>query len=191
MTCCIRTRRGSRSPVSILRSSSVPRTVSLNRFAELLKVLPVLPLACPDFRMAPVYVLDVAEMMARSLSDPDSYGKRFELCGPEVCTLLSLVEYVADLMGVRRWIVPLPDPIARLQGRTFDLLGPALGLIGVEKPFSMDNYLSMRRDSVCHQNDLETYGIVPQSLEALAPVWFVGGTQRDYYNVLRHHSGRD
>lgn len=49
------------------------------RFASLLRLAPVLPLAKPDARFAPVYVGDVAEAITQCLTRPESIGQRFEL----------------------------------------------------------------------------------------------------------------
>ncbi len=51
----------------------------INRFAGLLRFSPVLPLACPHARFAPVYVGDVADAFMAALSDKTTYGKRIEL----------------------------------------------------------------------------------------------------------------
>ncbi len=79
-----------------------------NRFAALLKIAPVLPLACPNARFAPVYVGDVAERMGDALEDRSTFGKRYNLCGPEVWTLREIVGYIQRLKGWHRLVVPLP-----------------------------------------------------------------------------------
>jgi len=133
-----------------------------NRFATLLKITPgVFPLACPNARFAPVYVGDVASAMTKALTDPGCVGKGYDLCGPRIYSLKALVEYTADVIGRRRIVMGLPDFGARLQARVFQLL-PG-------KPFTMDNYLSLRTDSVCGHDGLAELGIEPQAVEALAP----------------------
>ncbi|MDZ7736579.1 MAG: complex I NDUFA9 subunit family protein [Gammaproteobacteria bacterium] len=112
-----------------------------NRFAKLLKIAPVFPLACPKARFAPVYVEDVAEAFTLALTDPDTYGKSYNLCGPHEYTLQQLAEYTAQCAGLRRIIFPLNDFLSRLQAAVFDYV-PG-------KPFSTDNYQSATVDSVC------------------------------------------
>ena len=112
-----------------------------NRFAALLRALPVFPLAVPEARMAPVFVGDVCNVMIDSINDAGSVGAAIELCGPDDYSLRELVQYTADVAGVSSKIIGLPDWAARLQARSMEFV-PG-------KPFSRDNYLSLQTDSVC------------------------------------------
>ncbi len=64
----------------------------VSRFAALLRRMPLLPLARAQARMAPTFVGDVAEAIARCIGS-DQLGQRrsFELYGPEVFTLGEIV----------------------------------------------------------------------------------------------------
>jgi len=128
-----------------------------NRFAGLLKALPVFPLAVPDARMAPVWIDDVCRVMIDSIDDHALYGGAVCLCGPEVFSLRELVEYTALTAGLKRKIVGLPDWASRLQARVMERV-PG-------KPFSYDNYLSLQTDSVC-ADDCPRQGT---SIEAVVP----------------------
>ena len=132
-----------------------------NRFAALLRMMPVLPLARPDARFAPVWVGDVVAAFRRALGDPATAGEIFELCGPEVFTFREIVEFIRAALQLRRGIVGLPDPLARLQAMVMDFV-PG-------KPFSTDNYLSLTLDSVCTANGFSRLGLAPHSLESIAP----------------------
>lgn len=154
-----------------------------NRFAALLRLTWIMPLACHGARFAPVYVGDVVEVMARSLRDPASYGRRYSLCGPRVYTLEQLVHYTADCAGLRRCILPLNNFLSRMQAAVFDYV-PG-------KPFSTDNYLSAQIDSVCAHNDLPACGITPTPVEAIVPRYLAGRMQRARYYQLRSRSHRN
>lgn len=112
-----------------------------NRFAGLLKLLPVFPLAVPEAKMAPVYIGDVCQIMVEAIEDPSAIGASIPLCGPENYSLRELVEYTAEASNMKRIIVGLPDWAARLQARAMEWV-PG-------KPFTRDNYLSLQTDSVC------------------------------------------
>ena len=133
-----------------------------NRFADLLELAPVLPLACADARMQPVYVGDVVEAMCASLEDRTTYGKRYTLCGPTVYTLREIVDAVMHQTGRRRPVLELPDWLARIQAA---VLGHLPG-----KLFTTDNYRSLQQPSVCGDGSgLAAFGIVPTSFEAVLP----------------------
>jgi uncharacterized protein YbjT (DUF2867 family) len=145
-----------------------------NRFAALLRLAPVLPLARPDARFAPVWVDDVVAAFMRALADRATAGETFELCGPRVYTFRELVTYVRDTLGLRRLIVGLPDPLSRLQAAIMDFV-PG-------KPFSTDNYLSLTVDSVCTRNGFARLGLAPRSLETVTPGYLTGRDPRSTRN---------
>ncbi|MDJ0657480.1 MAG: complex I NDUFA9 subunit family protein [Xanthomonadales bacterium] len=154
----------------------------LNRFADLLKLAPVLPLACPNARFQPVYVGDVADAFALALEQRDTVGRSLELVGPNTYTLRELVSYVRDSLGLRRWIIGLPRWAARLQAAVFDFV-PG-------KPFSSDNFKSLQIDSVSSNNALPGLGISPTPLEAIAPRYLGQGSRAARYQSMRRHAGR-
>lgn len=132
------------------------------RFAALLRLSGgFLPLARAGTRFAPVSVFDVVEALTRALGLPASRGATYELCGPEVMTLAELVRLTARVAGLPCHILPLPDFIARLQGAVMGLL-PG-------KPFSLDNFRSLKVDSVCREGGCAALGIAPTSMLAVLP----------------------
>lgn len=166
---------------AIVRPSVIfgPEDSFLNRFADLLRLTPVLPLACPDSRFQPVYVGDVAAAMVR-LSRPNApSGQTLALVGPNRYSLRELVQYVARLTDRRRLIIGLPDGLARLQASIMDFV-PG-------KQFSTDNYKSLQLDSVSDENGLASLGIEPTPLEAIAPRYL---TARHRFHAARSRAGR-
>jgi NADH dehydrogenase len=154
-----------------------------NRFATLLTLSrPVFPLACPDSRFAPVWVGDVAEAICRSL-DAATGGERLDLCGPETFTLKALVSYTRDQLGMKCYIAGLGDGLSRLQAR---LLGIMPG-----RPFTLDNYYSLQRDSICSDNALPSLGITPTPIAAVVPGYLAGRNSRGRYNEFRRQARRN
>ncbi len=131
----------------------------LNRFAFSLKIAPwVFPLPCADTKFAPVYVGDVARIMIDAMNDPDSFGKRINLCGPKQYTLQQIVQYAASIHGYKRKILALPDWLSKLQARILEHV-PG-------KPFSMDNYYALQKDSICPETSN-----CPTSMESVLPAY--------------------
>lgn len=148
----------------------------LNRFAHLLRVAPgVFPLACPDARFQPVYVEDVTRAFVHALGAHRTHGETYALCGPRVYTLREIVEYLARLTHRRRRVIGLNDRLSRLQATIAEFL-PG-------KPFSRDNYESLKVDSVCSGAGalMEVFDIRPTPLEDIAPSFIkrasVGGIE--------------
>jgi len=154
-----------------------------NRFAFLLNLSPlVFPLACPNARLSPVYIGDVVEAFASALEDPSTAGKRLDLCGPNVYTLRELVDYTARSLQRRCAVIGLGNGLSKLQAKV-------LGLVP-GKPFSMDNFYSLQKDSVCTDNALETMGITPTSIDAVVPLYLGNGSVRGRYTACRSHARR-
>ena len=149
--------------VTIIRPSLVfgPGDGFFMLFARMLRYLPVLPLARPEARFAPVYLRDVAQAVVQVLPYPDT--RNYALCGPRQYTMIELVRYVAKCLGLRRIIVPLPDTLALMQAMVCEYI-PG-------KPFSLNTYYSLMHDNVCSRpgGDLTQYGIEPTALEAIMP----------------------
>ncbi len=152
------------------------------RFAPLLKIAPVLPLARAGARFQPVYVKDVAQAFVRALERPDSVAKTYPLVGPKTLTLAELVRWTAQILGVRRLVLPLPGVFGYLQGLAFDPLPAGL------KPFSSDNYKSLALDSVSERNGLAELGIRPTPMELVVPE-YIGRSEHqrdlDRYRAVR------
>lgn len=135
----------------------------VERFATLLRQLPAVPLARANSRMAPTWTGDVAEAIARCVNHAAlGLDRSFELYGPDVLTLGDIVRLIRDTMGVRTPIIALPDSLGRIQAQV------AQWLPG--KPFSMDNFRSLRTDSVGKSDGYAALGITPQPLAPWLPV---------------------
>lgn len=142
-----------------------------NRFAALLKRIPlVLPLAAPDSRYAPVFVEDVARAFADALTHRATYGQRYELCGPRQYTLRQLVQYTAQILEERKWIVGLGDALSAWQARLMSYL-PG-------KPLTYDNYLTMHAGGVCSGAFPDVFGVAPTSVEAVVPYYLLHQNER-------------
>jgi len=155
----------------------------LAKMADLLQSIPLaLPLARAEARLSPVWVEDVVAAMLRALEDDDTAGESYELCGPEVFTLKQLVVLLRDELGLRKAVIGLPDPLARLQAAIMDFV-PG-------KPFSTDNYLSLTVDSVCSSNGFARLGLRPHGLRAILPRYLGLEGSRRHYDRFRRRAHR-
>lgn len=166
----LRVHAGDRIAYTVFQPSVIfgPGDSLTNRFADLLRVAPFFPLACPDARFQPVFVGDVAQAFVNALADRATYGQRYTLCGPDVYTLRALVEFVAREARLERRIVGLPRWLGKLQASVLEFV-PG-------KPFTRDNWRSLQVDSVCKGSPgLAALGITPTSLALVAPNYLRSG----------------
>lgn len=141
-----------------------PRDAFTNRFAGLLRMIPgVFPLACAGARMQPVYVEDVVSAFVTALDRHDTFGQRYELCGPRAYTLAEIVALLAAALGLRRRILPLGDRLSRLQAAVLQF---APG-----QPFTPDNFRSLSVANTCSGPFPPLFGVTPARLEAILPTY--------------------
>jgi len=124
----------------------------------------------------------VVEAFARALADPRTQRASFQLCGPATWTLRELVRYVAQLQGLRRPVLGLPDALGYLQALVLDFV-PG-------KPLSLDNFRSLGLDSVCSEDGLARLGIAPTALGAVVPGYLGERRPGVQLDALRRAAGR-
>jgi uncharacterized protein YbjT (DUF2867 family) len=134
----------------------------LTRFAGLLGAVPfAFPLAMPHARFQPVFVDDVVDAIVRCLQQPGASSRQtYQLGGPQIYTLREIVGMVSKITGRGRLIVGLPKFAARIQALLMDFV-PG-------RPFSSDNYKSLKVDSVCTEDGFSKLKIQPHSMAASA-----------------------
>jgi uncharacterized protein YbjT (DUF2867 family) len=145
----------------------------VNRFAGLIRMLPVVPVIGADTRFQPVFVGDVAKAVlgavTQALSSQD--GETMELGGPQLFSMIELNRWIASAIGRDPAFVEVPDVAARLLAKATGWLPGA--------PINMDQYKMLGSDNVVTGKDgLAAFGIVPTPLDAVADGWL---------NIYRKH----
>ncbi|HZV55958.1 MAG TPA: complex I NDUFA9 subunit family protein [Rhodocyclaceae bacterium] len=132
----------------------------LTTFAGLLKITPLVPLACPDAQFQPVWVGNVADAIVEALLRPESRSRTYELCGPQTYTLRQLVEYTGVVTGRRRAVVGLSPMLSWLQAFALEIVGG---------PMTRDNLRSMSVPNVCEAGCTLPFNLAAAALEDVAP----------------------
>ncbi len=133
-------------------------------FAGMARFAPALPLiAGGTTKFQPVYVDNVAESVVRLLKGEGAEGATYELGGPSVYSFKELLRYILKVTNRRRFLVPLPMSIARMQARLAELLP--------EPPLTRDQLLLLERDNVVSEDakTLADLGIQATPIELIVP----------------------
>jgi len=170
--------------VSIFQPSVIfaPGDEFFNRFAAMLRVLPVLPLACAGARLQPVFAGDVAAAMCAALDDPMTWGKRYQLAGPKSYTLKELVQWTTHQLNRRRSIIGLPRWLSAVMGLVMEWV-PG-------KPFSRDNYRSLQTDNTARQNGFAYFGIYPRTIDTIVPDYLTSSVRQRRLQGFRRQARR-
>ena len=155
----------------ILRPSVVfgPEDDFFNRFAALAQLSPALPLiGGGKTKFQPVFCGDVAKAVMASLTGRAKAGAVYELGGPEILTMREVMERVLAYTMRKRWLVPLPFSLAKLQGAVLQVLP--------NPPLTLDQVRLLERDNVVSDaakrdgRTLEALGVAePVAVEAVVP----------------------
>jgi uncharacterized protein YbjT (DUF2867 family) len=167
----------------VLRPSVVfgPEDAFFNRFAEIARIAPVLPVfGGGATKLQPVYVGDVAAAAAAVVDSVVQPGRTYELGGPEVMTLREAMERVLEIVERRRGLVSLSLGLSkRVAGLTQLASALTLGKFPAAFTTTKDQIEVLAHDNVVSQaavaeaRTLEGLGIAPQGFEAIATGYLV------------------
>lgn len=112
-------------PATVIRPTWVygPRDVSLNRFLGFARTLQAVPMTNFGRQLlAPVFIDDVARLVADCLVDPAAVGQTFELGGPETLPMREIIARALRAASIGRPIIPAPAPLLKLVVQPLRLL---------------------------------------------------------------------
>ncbi|MDB5715980.1 MAG: complex subunit family protein [Sphingomonadales bacterium] len=139
----------------------------VNRFADLIRKLPVVPVIRGAVKFQPVYVGDVAKAVVAALDDSAQFAaKTYDLGGPEILSMADLNRWIATTIGRAVPLFAMPDKLSDLMVRVTGSLPGA--------PMTRDQWLMLQTDNIISGSDgLRAMGITATPLEAVAEGWLV------------------
>ncbi len=107
----------------ILRPSVVCGTEDnfTNLFSKL-SILPVIPIVGINYKFQPILVNDVADAIVQAIELKGNEGKIYEIGGPKVISFGDMVKSILRTINKKRFVIPMPMPIAKIQSTITDLL---------------------------------------------------------------------
>ncbi|WP_129112900.1 complex I NDUFA9 subunit family protein [Halegenticoccus tardaugens] len=110
-------------------------------------------------RFQPIWVGDLAPMLADALEGDEHVGKTYEIGGPERLTLADVAREIHESEGRSVTVVPVPMALAGVG------LGVAERVPG--SPMGMDQYRSLTFDNTTDHNDVDAFGRTESDLKTL------------------------
>ena len=92
-----------------------------NLFSKL-SFLPVIPLVGINYKFQPILVNDVADAIVRAIETKNNENKIYEIGGPKIISFGDMVKSILKTINKKRFVVPMPMPIAKIQSTITDLL---------------------------------------------------------------------
>ncbi len=151
---------------TIIRPSIIfgPEDQFLNRFADLIRSAPVIPVVSGATKFQPVYVADVADAIANAVAQPDVHGgKTYEVAGPQILSMKEINAWIARAIGRHQPMIDVPGGMA-------SLLAMLPG-----GPITRDQLAMLGRDNVAAPDaeGLAALGVAPTPMGAVADKWMV------------------
>jgi len=161
---------------TVLRPSIVfgPEDSFFNRFADMAKFAPALPLiGGGKTKFQPIFVADVAEVVVKALDLPAARGRTFELGGPRTYSFQALLDFIVTEIQRPRPLVGLPFFIAHPLGLLIDW---GFKLLPFDPPLTGDQVTMLRKDNVVgadpEAGTIADLGVAPlESVEAIVPAY--------------------
>ncbi|MEW5424369.1 complex I NDUFA9 subunit family protein [Amorphus sp. 3PC139-8] len=160
-------------PASVVFRPSIlfgPEDAFFNRFAQMARLGPVLPVVGAETRFQPVFVADVAEAIALAVEGEAKPGTTYELGGPDVRTFRELMQLMLEEIDrPNKPIVSLPFGLASTLAKLMSVVPNA--------PLTTDQVKLLRSDNVVSsaaEADERTFaglGIAPDTLAAVLPTY--------------------
>ena len=92
-----------------------------NLFSKL-SILPVIPIVGINYKFQPILVNDVVDAIVHAIELKGNEGKIYEIGGPKVVSFGDMVKSILKTINKKRFVVPMPMPIAKIQSSILSLL---------------------------------------------------------------------
>ncbi|KRB58682.1 3-beta hydroxysteroid dehydrogenase [Rhizobium sp. Root708] len=151
-----------------------PEDNFFNKFADMARIAPVLPLiGGGKTKFQPVYVVDVAEAVAKAIEGKVEAGKTYELGGPEVLSFRDCLQAVLKATSRKNPLVSIPFGIASLIGSVASLVP------FVAPPITADQVRLLKKDNVVSKEavaegrTLKDIGVTPTMVTSVIGSYLV------------------
>jgi NADH dehydrogenase len=136
-----------------------------NKFAAMIRMMPIVPLIAGKTRFQPIFVGDVARSIMACLSSDSHKGKTFEIGGQRVMTMAEVYDLILEITQRPRLVVPWPIAIARVNAFFFGLLPKPVITLDQLRLLEHDNVVGLSDEGVGTIEDLGVGPLVAVEIE--------------------------
>lgn len=147
-----------------------------NKFKDMLKLAPVLPLIAGEARFQPVWVEDVARAFILSINNRHAAGQTFALGGPKAYSFSELMVMLIASMGVHRVLLPVPMFAAKIMAFFMQILPVP--------PLTPDQLRLLQHDNVIKGRNFPDMFGEAAKLEAVLPTYIRGSALEELHQHL-------
>jgi NADH dehydrogenase len=113
------------------------------------------PMQAGRFKMAPVHAADVAALYPLALEREEAAGQIYSVCGPLEVEWRDIIRTIADAVGTRKIMVPVPALPVKLTATVLESF-PAF-------PLTRDQLVMLLEGNTCDADEVfSAYGIAPR-----------------------------
>ena len=170
--------------LTILRPSIIFGTKDnfINMFKTLVKWLPLIVLLSPQSKFQPIYVENLTNILIRTIFDKKTYGKIYEIGGPDIYSLKEIIRLIIKSEKSTRFILPLNKPLSYLMALSMEMMPIRI--------LTRDNWRSMQVDNIVNVQYSAPYRFAYERLEHYLDNSKHRSPMRSKYNLYRSKSGR-
>lgn len=140
----------------------------INRFAGLIRALPIVPIIGGTTKFQPIFAGDVGQAVAALSQNAAAHaGKTLDLGGPQVLSMREINEWIARQVNRSPIFLDVPDLASAALATWTGWLPGA--------PITRDQWIMLQSDNVAGaaSNGLAALDIQPTPLDAVAPGWLL------------------
>ncbi len=167
-------------PVTEFRAAVIvgPGSVSFEMIHYLVNRLPIM--ICPRWvytRTQPIAIADVLRYLAECLEHEESVGRVLDIGGPQIITYQDMMLALAEVLGLRRWLIRVPVLTPRLSSYWVNLVTP------IKASIARALVEGLRSETVCENSDAE-------AMFAVEPMLFKDALRQAVarYGIPRHEN---
>lgn len=116
--------------------------------SNVVRKAPIVPIIDGDTKVQPIYVENTVDCLVRSISDPETTNRIFEIAGPEETTYRELFHTMIDVLESKKLTVEIPlwlmDPAAYILERIMD-----------KPPITTQQLIMLHEDNICSIDEMQ------------------------------------